>query len=253
MRAPAKKILAATSGRPWPVPARPWAMWQVWSDLLFAHWPIPASVMAARLPPGLTLDTWEGEAWLGVVPFRIATLHIRNTPDIPPFSRLTELNVRTYVRVGGLPGVYFFSLDADNPITVQAARSWYHLPYLNARFDCDFAASAGAVRYAMRRTDHRARPAVFDATYRPTGPAAPATPGSHADWLTARYALYTTDRRGRVYRGDITHAPWSLTSAEADIRANTLAASHGFTLPDVPPLLHFSRRIDTLAWTIRRV
>lgn len=253
MRAPAAKILAATSGRPWPVPARPWAMWQVWSDLLFAHWPVPASVMAARLPPGLTLDTWEGEAWLGIVPFRISTLHIRNTPDIPPFSRLTELNVRTYVRVGGLPGVYFFSLDADNPITVQAARSWYHLPYLNARFDCDFAARDGAVRYAMRRTDHRARPAVFDATYRPTGSAQPAASGSHADWLTARYALYTTDRRSRVCRGDITHAPWPLAPAEAEIRANTLAASHGFTLPDIPPLLHFSRRIDTLAWTIRRV
>ncbi len=253
MRAPAAEILAATRGRPWPVPARPWAMWQVWSDLLFAHWPIPAATMAAHLPPSLTLDTWEGEAWLGIVPFRISTLHIRATPDIPPFSRLTELNVRTYVRMGGRAGVYFFSLDADNPITVQAARSWYHLPYLNARFDCDFAAKDGAVRYAMRRTDHRARPAVFDATYRPAGPAQPAAPGSLADWLTARYALYSTDRRGRVYRGDITHAPWPLAPAEAEIRDNTLAASHGFTLPDTPPLLHFSRRLDTLAWTIRRV
>lgn len=253
MRAPAAQILAATSGRPWPVPTRPWSMWQVWSDLLFAHWPIPAATMAARLPSGLTLDTWEGEAWLGVVPFRISTLHIRATPDIPPFSRLTELNVRTYVRVGGLPGVYFFSLDADNPLTVQVARTWYHLTYLNARFGCDFAVKDGAVRYAMRRADHRARPAVFDATYRPLAPAQPAAPGSLADWLTARYALYTTDQRGRVYRGDITHAPWLLAPAEAEIRANTLAASHGFTLPNTAPLLHFSRRLDTLAWTIRRV
>ena len=253
MRAPAAEILAATERRPWPVPERPWAMWQVWSDLLFAHWPIPARVMADRLPPGLTLDTWEGEAWLGIVPFHIPTLHIHGAPNIPPFTRLTELNVRTYVRVDDLPGVYFFSLDANNPITVQVARSWYHLPYLNARFNCDFAAKDGAVRYAMRRTDRRARPGAFDAAYRPVGPARPAAPGSLDDWLTARYALYTTDRQGRVYRGDITHAPWPLAPAEADIRVNTLAASHGFTLPDTAPLLHFSRRQDTLAWTIRRV
>jgi uncharacterized protein len=253
MRAPVAEILAATKGRPWPVPQRPWAMWQVWSDLLFAHWPIPADVMAAALPPGLTLDTWEGEAWLGVVPFQMSTVHLHGVPDLPYLSRLTELNVRTYVSVGGLPGVYFFSLDADNPITVQVARSWFHLPYFNARFDCDFAAGEDAVRYWMRRADRRARPAIFDATYRPAGPARAAVPGSLDDWLTARYALYTTDSRGHVYRGDITHAPWPLAPAEAEIRANTLAASHGFTLPDIPPLLHFSRRLDTLAWTIRRV
>ncbi|HEU0027225.1 MAG TPA: DUF2071 domain-containing protein [Ktedonobacterales bacterium] len=253
MRAPAAEILAAAKGRPWPVPKRPWAMWQVWSDLLFAHWPIPAHVMAAALPPSLTLDTWEGEAWLGIVPFRMPTLHIHGLPDMPPFSRLNETNVRTYVRVGGLPGVYFFSLDADNPITIQIARLWFHLPYFNARFDCDFAGEGGSVRYAIRRADRRARPGVFEATYRPLGPARPAPIGSLEDWLTARYALYTADRQGRVYRGDITHAPWRLAPAEAEIRANTLADSHGFTLPDTPPLLHFSRRLDALAWTIRRV
>ncbi|HEX9038091.1 MAG TPA: DUF2071 domain-containing protein [Ktedonobacterales bacterium] len=252
MRAPAAEILAAADpARPWPSPVRPWAMWQVWSDLLFAHWPIPAREMAARLPPGLTLDTWAGEAWLGIVPFHMPTLHIHNTPDIPPFTRLTELNVRTYVTAGGKPGVYFFSLDADNPVTVQVARSWYHLPYLNARFTCDFASSDGSVRYTMRRTDRRARPAVFDADYRPVGPPQPAAPGSIADWLTARFALYVAGPRGEILRGEVTHAPWPLAPAGADIRANTLAASHGFILPGVPPLLHFSRRLDVLAWTAR--
>jgi uncharacterized protein YqjF (DUF2071 family) len=253
MRAPVAEILAATEGRQWPVPKRPWVMWQIWSDLLFAHWPIPADVMAAHLPSGITLDTWEGEAWLGIVPFHMPTVHIHGVPDLPYLSRLVELNVRTYVTVDGLPGVFFFSLDADNPIEVQVARSWFHLPYFHARFDCDFITPDRSVRYRMRRTDRRARPAIFDATYRPVGPAQRAAPGSLADWLTARYALYTTDRRGRVHRGDITHAPWPLAPAEAEIRANTLAASHGFTLPDIPPLLHFSRRIDTLAWTTHQV
>lgn len=251
MGAPAKDILAASQARPWPVPARPWTMWQVWSDLLFAHWPIPAATMAAALPPGLELDTWEGEAWLGVIPFRMPTIQLRAAPNPPPFTHLIETNVRTYVTVDGKPGVYFFSLDADNPITVQAARIWFGLPYFNARFVCDFARPDGSVRYAMRRADHRARPAALDVDYRPIGLAQPAAPGSLADWLTARYALYVTNRHGDIMRGDITHAPWNLAPAEAEFRANTLAASHGFTLPDIPPLLHFSRRLDTLAWTAR--
>lgn len=250
-RAPVAAILAESQDRPIPIPSRRWSMWQVWADLLLAHWPVPAATMAERLPPGLTLDTWEGEAWLSVVPFRMPILHIHGAPDIPPFHHLTELNVRTYVRVHDVPGVFFFSLDADNPITVQAARSWYHLPYYNARFDCDFTPPDGSVRYAMRRADSRARPAAFEATYRPVGPAAPAVPGSLADWLTARYTLYTTDRRGRVMRGDVAHVPWSLAPVEAEIRVNTLAASHGFALPDTPPLLHFSRWLDVLAWTTR--
>lgn len=263
-RAPVAEILTASKGRPWPVPARPWAMWQVWSDLLFAHWPIPPTAMRAALPPGLTPDTWEGEAWLGVVPFRMPTLRFRAGPNIPPFTHLTEINVRTYVTVQGKPGVYFFSLDADNPITVRVARAWYSLPYFNARFACDFASDFardtahagkaggdGAVRYAVRRADRRGRPATFEASYRPVAPPQPALPGSLTDWLTARYALYVASRRGRITRGEVTHAPWSLSPAEAEIRVNTMGAAHGFTLPDTPPLLHYSRRIDTLAWTTR--
>lgn len=253
MRAPVAEIMAASKARPWPAPARPWAMWQVWSDLLFAHWPISPRAMAGALPPGLAPDLWEGEAWLGVVPFRMPILQIRGAPNVAPFTSLTEINVRTYVTVGSKPGVYFFSLDADNPITVQAARLWYNLPYFNARFACDFAVKDGSVRYQMRRADPRARPAAFVADYHPVGPARPAAPGSLADWLTARYALYVLDRRGHLTRGEVAHAPWPLAPAEAEIRENTMAAAHGLTLPDTPPLLHFSRRLDTLAWTTRPI
>lgn len=226
-------------------------MRQVWSDLLFAHWPTPAASMEALLPSGLTLDTWEGEAWVGVVPFRMPYLSIRGLPDIPPFMRLLEINVRTYVRVGDKPGVYFFSLDADNPVAVEVARRWYSLPYLNARFDCDF--TSDQVRYEMTRTDQRAAPGAFSALYQPTAePHAPAA-GTLEDWLTARYALYTTNRRGRVLRGDITHAPWPLAPAEAEIQVNTLAQSHGIVLADTAPLLHYAARLDVLAWPVSPV
>jgi hypothetical protein len=244
----ADDILSASSHRPWPTPDKPWAMRQVWSDLLFAHWPTNPAGLAALLPRGLTLDTWEGEAWVAVAPFRMPYLSIRRLPDVPPFMRLLETNVRTYVTAGGKPGVYFFSLDADNPVTVEVARRWYSLPYLNARFDCDF--SADAIRYHVTRVDQRAAPGAFDATYRPTSALRPPTPGSLEDWLTARYALYTCTRRGRLMRGDITHAPWNLAPAEAEIRLNTLAQSHGVTLADTAPLLHYAERLDVLAWSI---
>lgn len=248
------EILRASAHRPWPAPSAPWAMRQVWSDLLFAHWPIPPAQMAALLPPGLALDTWEGEAWVGVVPFRMPYLRIRGLPTPPPFNRLLEINVRTYVRVGGRAGVYFFSLDADNPITVEVARRWYHLPYLNARFACAFSADgAGETRYRVRRVDHRARPGAFEGAYRPVGPASAPAAGSLAEWLTARYALYTADQRGRLYGGDIAHAPWPLAPAEADLRVNTLAQSHGLTLPDSPPLLHYAAQLDVLAWPIQPI
>lgn len=244
----ADDILAASRHRPWPTPGSPWAMRQVWSDLLFAHWPAPVSQLESMLPAGLTLDTWEGEAWVGVVPFRMPYLSIRGLPNVPPFMRLLEINVRTYVRVDDKPGVYFFSLDADNPVAVEVARRWYSLPYLNARFDCDFAADR--VRYEVVRTDQRAAPGAFSATYRPTSAAEVPEPGSLADWLTARYALYTSNRRGRILRGDITHQPWKLAPAEAEIEVNTLAQSHGITLADTTPLLHFASRLDVLAWPV---
>lgn len=245
---PANDILRASGQRGGPTPKRPWTMRQVWSDLLFAHWPSPARALAERLPPGMELDTWEGEAWIGVVPFRMPYLSVRWLPDLPPFTHLLEINVRTYVRVGGKPGIYFFSLDADNPITIEIARRWYALPYFNARFDCKF--SERLVDYRVTRTDWRAASGTFAARYRPTAEPHLATPGSLEDWLTARYALYTVTRRGRIMRCDVAHAPWRLSPAEAEITTNTLAQSRGVTLADTAPLLHYSARIDTLAWSI---
>ncbi len=244
----ADDILKASTQRPWPAPETPWAMRQVWSDLLFAHWPTAAEGLATLLPPGLTLDTWEGEAWVGVVPFRMPYLSIRGLPNVPPFMRLLEVNVRTYVCVDDKPGVYFFSLDADNPLAVEVARRWYALPYLNARFACEF--TAERVRYHASRADSRAAHGAFTCVYRPTSALRPATAGSLEDWLTARYALYTRNRRGRILRGDITHTPWLLAPAEAEIQVNTLTQSHGITLADTAPLLHYAAHLDVLAWPI---
>ncbi len=239
------------SHHPRPLPSRPWVMAQNWHDLLFAHWPIPASQMAGLLPPGLALDTWEGEAWVAVVPFRMSGVRPRFFPSVPWLSAFPELNVRTYVRVADKPGVWFFSLDAANPIAVAVARALFHLPYFRAQMVCQD--EGEGIYYASKRTHRGAPPAELRGSYAPTGPVYTAAAGSLEAWLTERYYLYSVDRRGRIYRGEIHHVAWPLQKAEADFERNSVAQAAGIALPDIPPLLHFARRLDVLAWAIQPV
>src|SRR5262249_34114275 len=104
------RIARATTHRPWPVPSRPWVMTMSWHDLLFAHWPVPLAPLRESLPPQLPIDTFEGQAWIAVVPFRMTHVGPRGFPNLPYLSSFNELNVRTYVKVGDKPGVFFFSL-----------------------------------------------------------------------------------------------------------------------------------------------
>jgi uncharacterized protein YqjF (DUF2071 family) len=166
-------------------------MAQVWHDLLFAHWPLAPEILRPLVPPALALDTFNGQAWLGVVPFRMTGIRLRATPAIPWFSAFPELNVRTYVTHGGKPGVWFFSLDATNSAAVAAARLWFHLPYFRA--EMNLAPKQGWIFYHSRRT-HRGSPgAELKARYRPTGRASAAEPGTLDHWLTERYCLYSAD------------------------------------------------------------
>ncbi|WP_425145339.1 YqjF family protein [Deinococcus sp.] len=236
--------------RPFPAPTRPWALQMRWLELCFMHWAADTDALAARLPAGMELDTWEGRAYLGVVPFRMAGVRPRFTVDVPGLSAFPELNLRTYVRVNGVPGVWFFSLDASQPTAVRLARAAFHLPYMDARM---WTARRGeVVEYASFRTHTGAAPASFAAAYRPVGQVLRAAPGSLEDWLTARYVLYSADRHGRIFRGDIDHAPWPLRRAEAEIRVNTMAEQIGVPLEGEPHLL-YSERLDVRAWLIERV
>lgn len=109
-------IVDQIAHRPWPIPDAPWLMTQSWHDLLFAHWPVDRKLLHSRVPPGLSLDLYDGQAWLGVVPFRMTNVAPRGVPALPWVSAFAEVNVRTYVTVDGRPGVYFFSLDAESAL-----------------------------------------------------------------------------------------------------------------------------------------
>jgi uncharacterized protein YqjF (DUF2071 family) len=247
----AADILRETAHRPWPLSRGPWVMRQTWHELLFAHWPVPPAALASHLPPALApaLDTQDGSAWLGIVPFRMSDVRPRLFPAVPWLSAFPELNVRTYVTLDGKPGVYFFSLDAANPIAVRLARALFFLPYFTAAMRS--VRKGDRVEYASDAT-HPDGPARLRATYGPVGPAYHPRPGALDDFLTARYCLYTAGPRGGVYRAEIHHLPWPLQPAAADFAANTLAASHGLALPDTPPLLHYASRLDVLVWPPHR-
>jgi uncharacterized protein YqjF (DUF2071 family) len=226
-------------------------MTQTWHDLLFAHWPLPEAVMRPLVPAQLKLDTFDGQGWVGVIPFHMSAIRGRGLPPLPGLSRFPELNVRTYVTFGGKPGVYFFSLDAGNLPAVWAARTFYHLPYFHAAMSSK--ESSGTIHYRSCRLRGGAE---FRGQYRPT--AEPCLrekglreKGSIEHWLTERYCLYTI-HRGHVYRGEIHHRPWSLQDAEAEIETNTAAAAAGIPLPSTPPLLQFARRLEVLIWPLRR-
>jgi uncharacterized protein YqjF (DUF2071 family) len=244
-------ILDDTAHRPWPLPDRPWIMTQTWHDLLFAHWRVAKDHLASLVPAGLELDLYNGEAWIGIVPFHMTNVAPRGVPSLPWVSEFPELNVRTYVRVGDKPGVYFFSLDAANPLAVAAARALFGLPYHLATMQVDRAARS--IHYRSRRSAISAQRADFTATYEPDGGVFRADNGSLEYFLTERYCLYLVAEDGRPRRVDIHHPPWPLQPAEARIEVNTMAEAAGIRLSGIAPLLHYAKRQDVVVWATRPV
>jgi uncharacterized protein len=248
LQAPARQTgsLTATAHRPWPLPESSWVLGQTWDELLFAHYRAPAEELRSHLPDGLELDLFDGDAWIGVTPFRLTGLRPRGLPPLPFVSSFLELNTRTYVTAGEKPGIWFFSLDASSELAVLAARHGYKLPYFRAEIRAEW--SDGWLRYESARNDARGAPAVFRARYRPIGEVLEADDRSLAHFLTERYCLYTVDE-GRLKRAEIHHEPWPLQPAEAVIEENTMPP-HGVELLDEEPLLHFSARQDVVIWPL---
>jgi uncharacterized protein YqjF (DUF2071 family) len=233
-------------------------MAQRWNELLFAHWPVAANAIAPLLPSGLEVDIFDGQAWIGVVPFWMDRVRTRTigeaTISIPGTTSFPELNLRTYVRSKktGLRGVYFFSLDAASVLAVIGARTLFHLPYFLAHMK-SITDTKGCIQYASTRMLTR-KTVQFRADYKGLGRPANASPsvaGSVEHFLTERYCLFTSSG-GRLLVGHIHHLPWPLEAAEAEIELNDLPRVHGLTLPNPKraPLLHFSRELEVYIWPL---
>lgn len=222
--------------------SRHWVMSQTWDDVLFAHWRVPHEELEQFVAPPLCVDTFGGQAWLGVVAFRLSRIQLRGCPVVAAVSDFAEVNLRTYVRLHDRPGVLFLSLHCPNRMAMALARPWFRLPYGYA--SADLRVLSETAHFSSRRRDG----VDFSAVYRPTS----ATDGALERWLTDRYCYYVQAASRSVYRCDIAHQPWPLARADARISRNTLAKPFGISLQG-QPLVHHAQHMDTRVWPVRRV
>ncbi len=216
-----------------------------WLHLLFAHWPLDPARLRPLVPPCFELDTFDGSAWIALVPFTMRDVSPVFLPRVPwrGVSDFHECNVRTYVRRGDESGVYFFSLDAASRLGVWSARTFFHLPYFNARIE--LYREGDTIDYTV---DRAGRPdASLRCRWRAGRPLPPARPGELAHFLTERYQFLTVDRAGRPRRCRIRHRPWPLRSAELLELDDSLVRSAGIELPDTAPLVHHVDHLDVRA------
>jgi uncharacterized protein len=215
-------------------------MFQRWLHLLFLHWPIPPDLVQTTLPEGLLADTFEGQAWLGIVPFFMRGVRPAGFISFPGISNFLELNLRTYVRDGfGRPGIWFYSLDANQMLAVCLARAAFALPYEFANMRATV--SDGAIDYWSHRFGSRSS---LHYQYRPTEKLGEAKFGSLEFFLIERYRLFA--RRGnRLLTGQVHHSPYLLHQAEVAHADPGLLAMNGFDIQAGRPAhILYSERVD---------
>jgi uncharacterized protein YqjF (DUF2071 family) len=220
-------------------------MHQNWHHLLFLHWEIPVLELQRMVPPELTIDTFEGKAYVGVIPFTMTGVRAVLTPAIPWLSSFHEVNVRTYVvhRDGGDPGVWFFSLDTSSALAVEGARGFYKLPYFHARID--FQASDDIELVSRRDDPSGPKPADIRVRYRPAdGVVSHAAPGTLDHFLLERYVLYAADKHQQLYRARVHHQPYPVQRAEVLELEETLVWAAGVHRSEAVPLRHYAREVN---------
>ena len=219
-------------------------MHQNWGKLLFMHWAIDAELLRPLIPKDLSIDTFDGAAWIGEVPFTMWGIRASLLPPIPGTSAFHEMNVRTYVHYDGVPGVWFFSLDATNALAVWAARMAYHLPYFSAEMSLQ--QTGNEIEYSSQRIDS---PARLRARWTICEALPESQPESLEFFLTERYCLYSAHEE-KLYRARIFHDPWPLRSATLASLESTMIETAGLPTPTGDPLLHYAEEIAVGIWPL---
>ncbi len=231
-------------------PAGRVAQRQQWHELLFLHWRVPAAVVRALVPHDLELDLFDGDCFVGLVPFTMRGVRPVWAPPVPGVSDFHETNVRTYVhRDGRDPGVWFFSLDAASRLAVWVARTFWHLPYHHAAMRLEKRAD-GVTQYDTERT---ASPGGCHVSYRPLGAPTPATPGTLEHFLAERYILYAATPDGGMRLGRVHHVPYPLERAELYAWDESLLAAAGITRGPEAPIAHYAAGVDVDVFALERL
>ena len=227
--------------------------YQKWRDLLFVHWPVPVGALRPLVPAELAIDTFDGTAWVGLVPFHMTGVRPAWSPPLPGISTFHETNVRTYVhRDGRDPGVWFFSLDAASSLAVRVARFWWYLPYFRSRMRVQRRGSR--IAYEGRRL----WPEPSGAGYRVEAEIGESL-GIANDaatlefFLAERYLLYARGRDGSLWRGQVHHWPYPLRTARLVDFDETMVTAAGIAPPGSPSHVLFSAGVDVEIFRLRRV
>jgi uncharacterized protein YqjF (DUF2071 family) len=224
---------------------------QTWNKLLFIHWPIAVEQLRRKIPAGIEIDTYDGQAWIGLTPFTFTATRPTLMPPVPILSDSHELNVRTYVYRDGVPGIWFFSLEASNALAVWGARLGYLLPYFTARMEMQD--DDRVLHFRSERQQSSDPPATFEATWSRGERLPEARPGTLDFFLIERYCLYT-NREDQLFRARIHHRPWPLCRVDQCTLTSTMLAAHGLTPLDSAPLLHAQAEpLDVAIWPLEKV
>lgn len=233
-----------------PRPDGPVVMRPSWKHLLFLHWEVDPAQVQRLLPEGLEVDCFEGKAYVGLVPFVMDNVRPHFIPNLGRFGHwyqnFAELNVRTYVTHRGVPGVWFFSLDAASTPAVLTARTWFNLPYFRARMRF-WRGRDGAFRYWSKRLWPCPTPATCSVCYRVEGKAAPAEPGSLEQFLVERYMLYS-QRGNKLFRGQVHHDPYQVQSARLEHWRQSCVQAAGLPGPITAPHVLYARGVEVEIW-----
>ncbi|MBA2368422.1 MAG: DUF2071 domain-containing protein [Candidatus Protochlamydia sp.] len=219
-----------------------WAiMDQKWRNLLFQHWEYDVAAIQSTLPPGLFVDTFEGKAYIGITPFSMEGVKPKFFPSIPGLSNFLELNVRTYVyNEQGIPGVWFYSLDANQQIAVQMASQFFFLPYRYAQMESNINAN-GEIIY---KCTPQGTVAKIELVYSGKGPTFNAKADSLEFFLVERYVLFAK-RGDAIATGRIHHAPYALSFPDVKKWDSQLFEINGLVNPKrAPDHLLFSPGVD---------
>src|SRR5712691_4388772 len=225
-------------------------MHQSWGKLLFMHWRIDAKLLRRLIPEPLEIDIYDGSSWIAVTPFTMWDIRALPPylPQVPGLSAMHELNVRTYVYLDNIPGVWFFSLDCNSAAATLAARSFYYLPYYKAEIELE--AKQETVDYSLVRTDDP--PAEFQASWKIGESLPQSQPGSLEFFLTERYCLYS-EHKGELFRARIHHEPWPLQKAGLISFGSSMIESLGLPTPEGDPLLHYCEEIPVDIWPLTKI
>lgn len=234
------------------------AGYQRWADLTFLHWRVPAACIQPLLPKGLIVETFDGSAWIGLVPFSMERVRPWWSPPVPGISWFLETNVRTYVQTAeGQSGVWFFSLDANSRLAVTIARNFWNLPYFNASLALvkrHIGGTAISVQYSGQRLPYAA--VNYNISFElPPGNASTAQPGTLEHFLLERYRLFCVGKGNRLYSGQVHHAPYQFQSlSKLELRQSMVETMvPGLELSTLPDHAVFSTGVDVRISPIQRL